>query len=81
MKKSRKKFLLLPLIYLAYSILFGALAFLYRVPWFQARVDLKKYREEEDRREKVALVEDGYESFLTRIKMIRESRETLDIAY
>ncbi len=81
LKKSRKKFLLLPLIYLAYSILFGALAFLYRVPWFQARVDLKKYREEEDRREKVALVEDGYESFLTRIKMIRESRETLDIAY
>ncbi len=71
----------IPLIYLLYILIFGALIFLIRIPSKNEKVCIEEFKSEDIGIDKIALIEDRYESFLVRMDLLSKANESIDIAY
>lgn len=69
------------LLYFIYVIVFGALIFLIKPKAKFIDMDVDRFISDSVGGERVSLVEDRYESYLTRIDLIEGAEDSLDIAY
>lgn len=69
------------LAYLIYVIIFGALIFLIKPKEKNISINTEEYFGDEVYVDRVSLVEGRYESYLARLYMIENARESIDMAY
>lgn len=78
----KKEFLKkIPLIYLIYATLFGALIFLLKIPIKEEDINIEAFKSENVGIDNITLIEDRYESFLVRMDLLAKAEEEIDIAY